>query len=272
MKNRLRGLLCLLCLWSPLLPASREIPGDKQGLELLRQLSVAQPMLAEAFDLLAIRDLDGAGRLFDRCLEALAENPGACFGKACIADRRGDLAGALAWMERAEAASLFLDRLWASQKATLLKASQEEKDRLLELSLGLQVKGENSSVCRSHEYARESAKAAQKAKDISFQGDFDRSPFAVPAEYFSLHGNLLFKLKRYGEAEAKYLAALALEPGHPRCLNNLINVYFISGRIGPARDWLEKAGRLKVRVNSELARAVRRAAETPGPGRDQEKQ
>lgn len=265
MKNRLCCFLCLLCF--PLLSTGREIPGEKQGLELLRQLSLAQPMLAEAFDLLAIRDLAGAGRLFDRCLEALAENPGACFGKACIADRQGDLAGALAWMERAEAESLFLDRLWAGQKTALLKASQEEKDRLQELSLDLQVKGEISSVCRSHEYSRESAKAAQKAKDISFQGNFDHSPFAMPAEYVSLHGNLLFKLKRYGEAEAKYLAALALEPGHERCLNNLINLYFISGRIGPARDWLDKAGRLKVKVNSELARAVRRAAETPGPGR-----
>lgn len=65
-----------------------------------------------------------------------------------------------------------------------------------------------------------------------------------------------------------WAAALALEPGHERCLNNLINVYFISGRIGSARDWLEKADRLKVRVNFELARAVRRAAETPGPGRN----
>ena len=76
---------------------------------------------------------------------------------------------------------------------------------------------------------------------------------------FSLHGNLFFKLKRFAEAEAKYLAALAIEPGHERCLNNLINIYFVTGKIGQARGWLEKADQQKVKVNPGLEKAVRQA-------------
>ena len=269
MKNRFPRLFCLLCLCVPLLLPAQEIPGEKQGLETLRKLGLTQPLLSEASDLLAVRDWAGAGRLFDRCLETLPENPGACFGKAYIANQAGDIAAGLAWMEKAEAASLFLEKVWENQKTELLKSSQEEKDRLLELALGLQVRGETFSVCKSHEYARESAKATQKAMNISFSGDFAAAPFAVPAEYLSLHGNLLFKLKHFPEAEAKYLAALAIAPAHERCLNNLINIYFITGRIAPAREWLGKADRLKVRINPGLARAVRQAApaETPKKNR-----
>ena len=269
MKNRFLGLFCLSCLCLALLLPGQEIPGEKQGLETLRKLGLTQPLLSEAFDLLAVRDWAGAGRLFDRCLETLPENPGACFGKAYIANEGGDIAAGLAWMEKAAAASRCLEMVWENQKTELLKSSQEEKDRLLELALGLQVRGETASVCKSHEYARESSRAAQKAKSISGGGDFASAPFAVPAEYLSLHGILLCKLKRYEEAEAKYLAALAIEPDHARCLNNLINIYFVTGRIGPARDWLEKAVRLKVAIHPGLARAVSQAApaETPKNGR-----
>jgi len=257
MKNR--GLCLWLCGLVSLLLAGQNAPGDKQGLEVLRRLRLTQPTLNEALDLLAARDWEGAGRQFGRCLEALPQSPGACFGMAYIANETGDIARGLAWMEKAEQASIYLKQVWENQKTGLFKLSQEEKDRLQELSLGLQYRAENSSVCRSHEYIFESNKAAQKAKDISAKGNSDDSPFAIPAEYLSLHGNLLFKLKRYEEAEAKYLAALAISPGHERCLNNLINLYFISRRIEQARDWLEKATRLKVKINPRLAEAVRQA-------------
>src|SRR5512137_2037897 len=107
MKNRFPGVFCLLCVCVPLLLPTQEIPGEKLGLETLRKLDLTRPLLGEASDLLAIRDWAGAGRLFDRCLEALPENPGACFGKAYIADQAGDFPTGLAWMEKAEAASLF---------------------------------------------------------------------------------------------------------------------------------------------------------------------
>jgi tetratricopeptide (TPR) repeat protein len=257
--KRISGFCCLLCLLVPVLVAGQDIPGDNQGLEVLRKLRLTQPQLNEAFDLLAVRDWDGAGRQFNRCLDALPENPNACFGMAYIANETGDITKALLWMEKAEQASLYLNQVWENQKTGLFKLSQEEKDRLLELSLGLQYKGEHTSVCRSQEYFRESDKAAQKAQDISAKGSTDDSPFAVPAEYFSLHGNLLFKMKRFEEAEAKYLEALALAPGHERCLNNLINIYFISGKIEQARSWLEKALQRKVRINPGLVQAVRQA-------------
>jgi tetratricopeptide (TPR) repeat protein len=258
MKNRIRGFFCLLCLCVPLRLPAQEIPGQTQGLDALRKLGLTRPLLGAASDRLAARDWEGAGRLFDRCLETLPENPGACFGKACIANEAGDSAAALAWMEKAEKASLYLNQVWENQKTGLFKSAQDEKERLRELSLGLQYRGEHSSICRAPEYFHESDKAAQKAGAISSKGNFADPPFAVPAEYLSLHGNLLFKLKRFAEAEAKYVEALASEPGHERCLNNLINLYFVTGRIGQARDWLEKAARLRVRINPGLAQAVRR--------------
>jgi hypothetical protein len=50
-----------------------------------------------------------------------------------------------------------------------------------------------------------------------------------------------------------------VEPAHERCLNNLVNIYFITRRLAEAREWLDKAARLKVKVNPNLEKAVREA-------------
>ena len=64
------------------------------------------------------------------------------------------------------------------------------------------------------------------------------------------------------------MEALAIDPGHERCLNNLINIYFISGRIEQARNWLEKANQQKVKINAGLEKALRQA---PTPEKSREK-
>ena len=80
MKNRIPRFFYFICLCIPILLAGQDNPNDKHGLEVLRKLNLTRPLLGEAFDLLAIRDWEGAGRKFNRCLEALPEIPDACFG------------------------------------------------------------------------------------------------------------------------------------------------------------------------------------------------
>ena len=266
MKRRIPVFFYLICLCVPILIAGQDNPNDKQGLEVLRKLRLTQPLLNKASDLLAAKDWEGAARQFNRCLEAVHESPDACFGMAYIGSQTGDIAKALTWMEQAEKASLYLQQVWEIQKMSLFKMSQEERIHLLQLAEDLLNNGMSIYSCKANRFSTESEQATQKAREISAKGNTDDSPFAIPAEFYSLHGNLLFKLKRLDEAEAQYLKALAVAPGHERCLNNLINIYFVTGRIEQARSWLGKADQQKVKVNPGLEKAVRQAKSDEKPG------
>ena len=259
MKKRIPRFFYLVCLFFPVLLAGQNNASDKQGLEVLRKLHLTQPLLNKASDLLAAKDWEGAARQFNRCLQALPESPDACFGMAYICNQTGDIPKALTWIEQAEKASLYLQLVWENQKTSMFKLSQEEQVRLLQLAEDLQNNGMSVYSCKSNQLASASSQATQKAMAITAKANTDDSPFAIPAEFYSLHGNLLFKLKRLEEAEAQYLKALAIAPSHERCLNNLINIYFVSHKIEQAQSWLEKAMQQKVKINPELAQAVRNA-------------
>lgn len=259
MKKRIPGFFYLICLCVPILLAGQDNPGDKQGLELLRKLRLTQPLLNKASDLLTAKDWEGAARQFNHCLEVQPENPDACFGMAYICNQTGDIPRALTWIEQAEKGSLCLQKVWEDQKTSLFKSSQEERMRLFKLAEDLLNNGMYVYSCKSNKLYVESTQVSQKARAITADANADDSPFAIPAEFYSLHGNLLFKLKRLPEAEEQYLQALAIAPNHERCLNNLINIYFVTGKIGQARGWLEKADQLKVKINPGLAQAVRQA-------------
>ncbi len=266
MKNRIPRFFYLLCLFVPILLAGQESPDDNHGLEVLRKFRLAQPLLNKASDLLTAKDWEGAAKQFNRCLEVLPECPDACFGMAYICNQSGDVTKALAWMEKAEKSSLYLQQVWENQKTSLFKLSQEERMSLLKLADDLLNNGMYVYSCKSNKLYAESSQVTQKARAITADSKANDSPFAIPAEFFSLHGNLFFKLKRLNEAEEQYLKALAIAPGHERCLNNLINIYFVTGRIEQARSWLENADQQKVKINTGLAQAVRRAAPDEKPG------
>ena len=259
MQKRIPRFFYLLCLFVPVLLAGQNNSSNEKDLEMLRKLHLTQPLLNKASDLLATKDWEGAAQQFNRCLEALPESPDACFGMAYICNQTGDLTKALTWIEKAEKASLTLQQTWENQKTSLFKLSQEEQIRLLQFAEDLQNNGMSIYSCKSNKLASESMQATQKARAITAKGNTDNSPFTIPAEFFSLHGNLLFKLKRWEEAEAQYLKALAMAPNHERCLNNLINLYFISHKIEQAQSWLEKAIQQKVKINPGLAQAVSNA-------------
>ena len=266
MKKQIPGLLFLACLCVPIFLAGQDNPNDKQGLEILRKLRLTQPLLNKASDLLTAKDWEGAVRQFTLCLEVQPECPDACFGMAYVSNQTGDIPGALTWIEQAEKGSLYLQKVWENQKTSMFKSSQEERSRLFELAEDLLNNGMYTYSCKSQKLLAESTQATQKAQPITADADASDSPFSIPAEYHSLHGNLLFKLKRLPEAEEQYLQALAIAPAHERCLNNLINIYFVTGKIEQARGWLDKADRLKVKVNPGLAQAVRQAKSEDNPG------
>lgn len=78
----------------------------------------------------------------------------------------------------------------------------------------------------------------------------------VPAEYHFIHGNILFQLKRFGEAQGFYLAALQADPRHANAYNNLISIHLMRGDAASALKCLQQAESSGVVINERLKKAV----------------
>jgi len=81
----------------------------------------------------------------------------------------------------------------------------------------------------------------------------------MPVDYFYLHGNILFKIKKFQEAFSQYLEALKTNPKHGPSYNNLANLYFMGKRYQQAYDFLIKAEENGVKVNLKFKKAVLKA-------------
>ena len=78
----------------------------------------------------------------------------------------------------------------------------------------------------------------------------------VPADYHYTHGNILFKMRRFGEAREQYLAAVKADPRHANAWNNLISIHFAANDIAGAAKYIQEAEAGGVALNEKLKQAV----------------
>ena len=74
--------------------------------------------------------------------------------------------------------------------------------------------------------------------------------------YHYLHGNILFKLKRYDEARDQYLETVKLNPGHISAFLNLAAVNYMLRQYQVAVDYLQQAEFLLGRSHPKLRKAI----------------
>jgi len=83
----------------------------------------------------------------------------------------------------------------------------------------------------------------------------------LPADYYYIHGNILFNLKRFQGARDQYLKAIGVDAGHIRAYNNLANLYYTAKDYENALKVLEQAEAKGVALNPKLKEAVLKAAQ-----------
>lgn len=83
----------------------------------------------------------------------------------------------------------------------------------------------------------------------------------VPAEYYYIHGNILFRLKRYALARNQYLETLKRNRVHRNAYNNLVNLYYVTRKLKKSLFYLDMADKNGVQVDRRLKQAVLNAAE-----------
>jgi len=78
----------------------------------------------------------------------------------------------------------------------------------------------------------------------------------VPADYHSFHGDILYRLKKYAEAESEFRLAIQADPVGVDLYNRLAGVYFRTGRAGKALEVLELAETNGLTVDEKLKKDV----------------
>lgn len=149
-----------------------------------------------------------------------------------------------------------------NQKAQQLKKQKKDlDDYYLEVQAGLS----SNSACGS----RYLGGIAGKSDEID--GKLNRllvSGPRLPADYFYVHGNILFKLKQYLEAREQYQRAIAVDPGHANAYNNLANLYRLVKNYPRAMQCLMEAEKNGASVNPRLKELLLKTNAPDGAGQN----
>jgi tetratricopeptide (TPR) repeat protein len=81
----------------------------------------------------------------------------------------------------------------------------------------------------------------------------------MSADYYYVHGNILFKLKKYKESLDQYLQAVRVNPNHGNAYNNIANLNFMARQYQRALYYLEKAEICGIKVNPKFREAIYKA-------------
>ncbi len=197
-----------------------------------------------------------------KCLEKMPEHSGACFFLSQISYNRGKPETALKQIEKAKENFASMDRIRANLQQLVILELQEQKaakeERLFELKTSM-----SSGNLTAEQRSRVQARIGSMEADIGVINSQLSNPVPesqeIPADYFYLHGNVLFKMKKFQEAFAQYTEAIRINPQYGDAYNNLANLYYTSKQYQKALDCLNQARDNGAKINPEFRKAVLKA-------------
>lgn len=206
-------------------------------------------------------DLAASDKELDKCLKAVPDHHEAHYFKAQIRYKQGDFAKGLEHMLTAESGYAHFAAVREEARINKMMKDVEKEETLSDLIPALE-KAYEQSVCKPPTY-QAAIKDAQNKLDETKNEKPDalrKGKSSAPAEYLYFHGNCLFRLKRFAEAEEKYRDALTADPAHANANNNLISLLYGQERYAEALALLDQAEAQKVQIQAGLKKAVLDAA------------
>lgn len=240
-------------------PASGQV-GFKQDERLLVQkYKASNAKFEEGKALFQKGKVDKAGKKLQECLEIFPKNPDARYLMAQIEIQEGNLDAALASIETAETNFVEIGQLYTFTHHEMLSDLREQRARVEE---SIRAGEGNLADLRSQPRSDMTQAAISSAEgnlekdtntlakiDLQLQNPIPQT-LEVPPGYHYVHGNVLFKSKRFAEAADQYLETIRLEPRHEFAYNNLASLYFATGQFQKALDFLRRAKDNGVKVNA----------------------
>jgi tetratricopeptide (TPR) repeat protein len=226
---------------------------------LVQKYKASIAKLKEGKALFLKEKYDRAEKKLQESLTIFPKNPDAHYLMAQIALSRGDVDAALSSIESAEASFTETRQLYTFYHQEMMVELRDQKGRVEE-----SVRNRENTLAELRSRTRSdstdsaiSSAEGQLQQERSLLGKIDqqlRDPIpenpAIPAGYHYIHGNILFKFKRFQEAADQYLETIRLDPRHEFAYNNVASIYFGIGQFQKALDFLLKAEANGVKVNA----------------------
>ena len=195
-----------------------------------------------------------------KCMEKMPEHSGACFFLSQISDKKGNLDQALEQIEKAKENFVKMSKIKTNIEQLYILELQEQKREKEQRMIVLREQLPNVPVDKRNKVAGE---IGSLEADIGLINSKLSKPIPteeeMPADYFYLHGNIFFKLRKLEEAYDQYQEAIRINPHYGEAYNNLANLYYMSKQYQKALDCLNQAETNGAEVNPAFKKAVLKA-------------
>jgi tetratricopeptide (TPR) repeat protein len=232
------------------------------------KFKLAKQLFQKGQQLLLKEKYDKAVKPFKECLKIFPKFAHADYYLAQIYYKFTDFIKALEHIERAKENYDYLSKLGVNTQLeyfdSLRSQKMELQERIRDMKARLdRLRGRGNPMAYASQIAELEAQIASAEHSISMIDDRLRKPIPdeakMPADYYYHHGNILFKLKRYGDAFSQYSEAVKTDPCHVNALTNLANLKFMARKYQDALSCLEKAEKCGGKVNPKFKEAIIKA-------------
>lgn len=217
--------------------------------------SVKFKLAKQLFDkgklLLAEGKLDRAERAFLKALEVFPKYSHVAFHLGQIYYKKRNFLKALEHIELAKKHFKYISTFGVNSQLEYLAKLREQRKNLWEEVTDMQYRIDSKNFKgrteeeRYVEFSELREKVDHGKETLRRIDELLRTPVVeeaqMPADYFYLHGNILFRLKKYQDAYFQYLEAVRIAPCYVDAYTNLANLNYIGRRYEEALSYLEKA-------------------------------
>lgn len=207
--------------------------------------------------------LSKAQESLEKCVEVFPQYSEAYFVLAQVLYKQREYQGALEQIANAKTHFEYMSNIRVSTQMEYLSSLRERSMKLKEVLRELQEKLNNR--LSDAERSRIESAIGGTSSELSQIENRLHSPIpnveTLPAEYYYVHGNILFKLKKFQEAHKQYLETIKVNPKHGNALNNLSTLYFMVKNYEKAKEYMEKAEASGVVISEKYKKALTQALE-----------
>ncbi len=191
-----------------------------------------------------------AEKYFKKSLNAFPKFSYADHFLAKICYNKKDYTQALAHIKRAKESFKYIRDLEVDSQLQYM-------DRLRQQREDMETDLENPLLGIPRGQRAEMEKDVLKIESLLIKPIAEAKP--MPADYHYVHGNILFKLKKFKEAHDQYVQTITLDPKHAYAYNNLITLFYMAERYDKALEYIKQAESNKVEINPKLKEVIRQA-------------
>jgi len=252
------GVFGIMVLALPLLTQKDFKMGENRLIERYKR---ANPLYLDGAKQFNKGNLDTAEKKFHETLEIMPEHADAAYMLAKLQLQRKELSAALARITSAKQNYAYIAQFQILTQQHYLDSLRQQKQQLEEQWTGLQgtLASLPSSATMEEKAPIEKAiqSVTQTLQTIDSRLTSPIPPLdEIPADYFFIHGNILFQLRMLDDAAAQYQEAIRVDPVNGNAYNNLALVSFSQGKYREALDYLVRAEGAGVKINPDFKRAV----------------